>query len=78
MYYYHKQSNLEIDFVTRYNNVLTLIEVKANNGNTKSLKQMIKDKDKYGEFNNFKLANTNIGCSNEINTLPLYLAFLIK
>jgi hypothetical protein len=28
LYYYHKQSGLEIDFVTRYNNELTLIEVK--------------------------------------------------
>ena len=29
LYYYHKQSRLEIDFVTRYNNELTLIEVKS-------------------------------------------------
>jgi len=29
LYYYHKQSSLEIDFVTRYNNELTLIEVKS-------------------------------------------------
>lgn len=29
LYYYHKQSGLEIDFVTRYNNELTLIEVKS-------------------------------------------------
>ena len=29
LYYYHKQSSLVIDFVTRYNNELTLIEVKS-------------------------------------------------
>ena len=29
LYYYHKQSCLEIDFITRYNNELTLIEVKS-------------------------------------------------
>lgn len=29
LYYYHKQGGLEIDFVTRYNNELTLIEVKS-------------------------------------------------
>ena len=29
LYYYNKQSGLEIDFVTRYNNELTLIEVKS-------------------------------------------------
>ena len=42
LYYYHKQSGLEIDFVTRYNNELTLIEVKSNNGNAKSLKEVLK------------------------------------
>lgn len=29
LYYYHKQSGIEINFVTRYNNELTLIEVKS-------------------------------------------------
>ena len=29
LYYFHKQIGLEIDFVTRYNNELTLIEVKS-------------------------------------------------
>ena len=29
LYYYHKQSGLEIDFVTRYNNELKLIEIKS-------------------------------------------------
>ena len=29
LYYYHKQSGIEIDFVTRHNNELILIEVKS-------------------------------------------------
>ena len=78
LYYYHKQSGLEIDFVTRYNNELTLIEVKSNNGNAKSLKEILNNKDKYDISSNFKLADTNIGAKNGINTIPLYMAFLIK
>lgn len=78
LYYYHKQSGLEIDFVTRYNNELTLIEVKSNNGNAKSLKEILNNKDKYDISSNFKLADTNIGTTNGINTIPLYMAFLIK
>lgn len=78
LYYFRKPSGLEIDFVTRYNNELTVIEVKANNGNAKSLKEIINNKEKYDVKNNFKLADTNIGTSNGINTIPLYMAFLIK
>ena len=78
LYYYHKSSGLEIDFVIRYNNELTLIEVKSNNGNAKSLKEILNNKDKYDISSNFKLADTNIGTTNGINTIPLYMAFLIK
>ena len=38
LYYYHKDSGLEIDFVTRYEGRCTLVEVKAKTGNAKSLK----------------------------------------
>lgn len=78
LYYYHKQSGLEIDFVTRYNNEITLIEVKSNNGNAKALKEILNNKSNYNVSNNFKLANANVGTTNGINTIPLYMAFLIK
>lgn len=35
LYYFSKGSGLEIDFITRLNNELTLLEVKAKNGNAK-------------------------------------------
>ena len=41
LYYFSKNSGLEIDFVTNFKNELTLIEVKANNGNAKSLKEVL-------------------------------------
>lgn len=77
LYYYHKANGLEIDFVTRYNNELTLVEVKASNGNGKALREVINNKLKYNVSSNIKLANTNIGSSNGIFTVPLYMAFLI-
>ena len=60
------------------NNELTVIEVKSTNENAKALKEILNNKNKYNVHNNFKLANTNIGDANGINTIPLYMAFLIK
>ena len=64
--------------VTRYNNELTLIKVKLNNGNTKSLKEILNNKDKYNTSCNFKLVDTNIGITNGIHTIPIYMSFLIQ
>ncbi len=51
-----------------------LIEVISNSGNVKSLKEIVNNDIK----SNFELADTNIGTTNGINTIPLYMAFLIK
>ena len=64
--------------VTRYNNELTLIKLKLNNGNTKSLKEILNNKDKYNTSCNFKLVDTNIGITNGIHTIPIYMSFLIQ
>ena len=64
--------------VIRYRNELTLIKVKLNNGNAKSLKEILNNKDKYNTSSNFKLADTNIGITNGIHTIPLYMAVLIQ
>ena len=36
LYYFHKDSGLEVDFVIRYKGECTLVEVKASKANTKS------------------------------------------
>ena len=41
LYYYHKDSGLEIDFVMRYHTEAVLVEVKATTGNTKSTKTIL-------------------------------------
>ena len=78
LYYYNKNSETEIDFVSKVNNELTLIEVKANNGDTKSLKDILSKKDVYNIDNAIKLIHGNIGYSNGIYSMPHYLSFLLK
>ena len=77
LYYYNKNSSLEIDFVTRYNNEASVVEVKSTNGNSKSLKQIL-DNSKYDIHTAFKLIDGNIGYNNKIFTIPLYMAFLLN
>lgn len=79
LYYFSKDSGLEIDFITKYNKELYLIEVKSTNGNTKSSKTVLSDNIKYPYANNLiKLGECNIGQKENILTIPYYLAFLLK
>ena len=77
LYYFHKDSGLEIDFFIRYQGKCTPVEVKAVTGNAKSLKTVMKNKDIYHIYNAVKLGNYNIGEENHILTLPLYMGFLL-
>lgn len=77
LYYFSKTNGIEIDFVTKYNDELTLIEVKSNNGNAKSLKSVLQNKEKYNVDKAIKLIDGNLGFNNKILTIPLYMAFLI-
>lgn len=77
LYYFSKSSGLEIDFVTKFQNELTLIKVKAKNGNAKSLREILENKEKYDVKHGIKLIDGNIGYSKNIFTIPLYMAFLI-
>lgn len=77
LYYFHKDSGLEVDFVIRYRGKATLIEVKANNGNTKSTKAILAHPEKYHVEQAIKLADAQVGRAGKILTLPLYMgAFL--
>lgn len=78
LYYYHKDSGLEIDFVTRYKGGAVLIEVKATSGNIKSAKTILSHPEKYHVSGAIKLGNYNVGRNEQILTLPLYMGFLLK
>ena len=59
LYYFHKDSGLEIDFVSVIDDLTTLIEVKAKNGNTKSAKTVLANKEKYKADQLIKLGEYN-------------------
>ncbi|MBQ7750624.1 MAG: ATP-binding protein [Bacteroidales bacterium] len=77
LYYFHKDSGLEVDFLMRYKGRCTLVEVKAATGNVKSTRTILKNKDVYHVDSALKLGNYNVGRSGETLTLPLYMAFLL-
>lgn len=77
LYYFHKDSGLEIDFVTRYKGEVVLIEVKAKSGNTKSAKTILAHPEKYHINKLIKIGNYNIGTVENMLIIPLYMAFLL-
>ena len=78
LYYFHKDSGLEIDFITKYEGEVTLIEVKSTSGNTKSSKIILENYANYKVSKCIKLGEYNIGEANGIVTIPYYLAFLLQ
>lgn len=78
LYYFRKDSGLEVDFVIRYKGECTLVEVKAVSGNTKSAKTILRPPEKYHVNRLIRLGDYNVGRSGQILTLPLYMAFLLK
>ncbi len=77
LYYFQKPDSLEIDFIIRYKGECHPLECKATTGNTKSLKTLLKHPEKYHVFHALKVGDYNVGRSNEILTLPLYMSFLL-
>lgn len=77
LYYYHKDSGVELDFVMRYKGKCTPVECKAQTGNAKSLKTVLKNTEKYHVEQAIKLGNYNIGRNGSVLTLPLYMGFLL-
>ena len=78
LYYFHKDSGLELDFVIRYKGECVPIECKASSGKAKSLTTVLKNKDVYHVDHAVKLSDGNIGREGGLLTLPLYLGFLLS
>ena len=78
LYYFQKDSGLELDFLVRYKSECVVLEVKAKSGKAKSLKTVLKNKNVYHVNNAIKLGKYNVGREAEILTIPLYMGFLIK
>lgn len=76
LYYFEKNSTLEVDFFIRYNNEVTAVEVKsADNTKSKSLNSIMNN---YGVKQGIKLSTKNIGYdSNGVLSLPLYMSMFL-
>ncbi|MCQ2251706.1 MAG: AAA family ATPase [Bacteroidales bacterium] len=77
LYYFRKDSGLEVDFVIRYCDKCTLLECKASSGNVKSAKTILQHPEKYHVYDAIKLGDYNIGHTGQFVTLPIYMAFML-
>lgn len=73
LFYFRKDSGLEIDFVIRHKGECTLLEVKAETGNAKSVKTILSHPEKYHVNKAIKFGNYNVGNTGNVITLPLYM-----
>jgi len=79
LYYFKKDnSSLEEDFFLRTKKSLVPVEVKSNNGRSKSLSTLIKTESYPDIHFGIKLCNANIGFSNNIYTFPYFCTYLIR
>ena len=79
LYYYKREnSTLEEDFFLRTKKSLVPVEVKSQNGRSRSLNELIKNTRYQDITHGVKLCNANIGFENNILTLPYFCAFLLK
>ena len=77
VFYYAKESGLEIDFVICYRGYATLVEAKAKTGNTKSSKTVMAHPERYGTVKLLKVGDYNVGETDGVLTIPHYMAYLV-
>lgn len=78
LYYLHKDSGLELDFLVRFKGECVVLEIKAKTGKSKSMTTVLKNKDVYHVKNAIKLGQYNVGREGDILTIPLYMGFLVN
>ncbi|MBQ4480009.1 MAG: ATP-binding protein [Victivallales bacterium] len=79
--YYYKQENsqMEMDFFLRTTESLVPVEVKAKNGATASLRQLLQNHEKYPEIGfGVKLCHKNLGFNGKFYTMPYFCTFLLR
>ena len=75
LYYFEQNGKLEIDFFIRHNKTAAAVEVKsADNTKAKSLDAVIA---KYGVKRAIKLSSKNVGETEKLLSLPLYMAMFL-
>ncbi len=77
LFYFAKDTGLELDFVVNIGGEATILEVKSTDGNTKSAKTVLAHPDHYGKTKLIRIKESNIGFANGILTIPHYMAYLL-
>lgn len=77
LYYFHKESGLELDFLVRLGGECVPLEVKARSTQAKSAFTVLKHPEKYGVKHIIKFGDYNIGRNGGLLTLPTYMQFLL-
>ena len=77
LYYFQKDSGMELDFLIRYKGECVPVEVKAKTAQSKSIATMRKHSDKYGVKHFIKFGDYNIGRDGDLLTIPNYMQFLL-
>ena len=77
-FYKNEKATIEMDFFVRDKDSLIPVEVKANDGATVSLRNLI-ESEKYKDIKyGIKLGYKNIGFNGQFYTFPYFLTFLLK
>ena len=77
LYYFHKDSGLELDFLMRYKSECVPVECKARTGNAKSMRTVLTHPEKYHIHHAIKIGDYNVGRDGALLTIPFYMAFLL-
>lgn len=77
LFYFAKDTGLELDFVINYEGEATILEVKAVNGNAKSAKTVMKHPEHYGAARLIRITGANVGFENGVLTIPHYMSHLL-
>ena len=77
LFYFQKDSGLELDFLMRYKGECCPIECKARTGNAKSLQTVMKHPEHYHIYHALKVGDYNVGRQGAVLTLPFYMMFLL-
>ncbi len=77
LYYFQKDSGLELDFLVRMNGECVPLEVKAKSAKSKSAKTVLSHPEKYQVKHIIKFGDYNIGRDGTLLTLPNYIQFLL-
>ena len=77
LYYFQKDSGLELDFLVRMQGECIPLEVKAKSAQAKSVKTVLNHPEKYHIKHVIKFGDYNVGRDGQLLTLPTYMQFLL-